>query len=75
MGFHRELQAGKVSLAHIVDPPILRTLVIATPVARPLSPATQYVMDSTIDLLKAFIDAESAKPVRRPRGRKPARRV
>src|SRR3546814_11020826 len=58
MGFHRELKAGTVSLAHIVDPPILRTLVIATPKARPLSPATQFVIDSTTQLLQALIDAE-----------------
>jgi len=72
MGFHRELQAGKLSLAHIVDPPILRTLVIATPTARPLSPATQFVMDSTVQLLKAFIDAEPVKRPGRRRARKPA---
>src|SRR3546814_10049467 len=52
MGFHRELASGKVSLAHIVEPPILRTLVIATPAVRPLSTMTQFIVDSTRRLLK-----------------------
>ncbi|MBO1113835.1 LysR substrate-binding domain-containing protein [Bordetella petrii] len=71
MGFHRELKAGAVSLAHIVDPPILRTLVVATPKARPLSPAAQFVIDSTTQLLQAFIAAEPAGKRRTLRPRRP----
>ncbi|HYG44943.1 MAG TPA: LysR substrate-binding domain-containing protein, partial [Bordetella sp.] len=75
MGFHRELAAGKVSLAHIVEPPILRTLIIATPMVRPLSTVTQFIVDSTRQLLKAFIDAEPAPAARPRRPRKRAARA
>lgn len=70
MGFHREVTSGNLSLAHIVDPPILRTLITATPAARPLSAATQFVADSTRQLLKSFIDTEPAADATYRPGRK-----
>ncbi len=55
MGFYRELASRKVSLATVVDPPILRTLISATPEARPLSTATEGVLKEVHRILGRFI--------------------
>lgn len=55
IGYFRELQAGKVSVARIVDPPLRRTLVSATTIARPVSQATRLVLDLAHSILDDFI--------------------
>ena len=54
MGFHRELEDGKVSVAHIEDPQIQRTLISATVEARPLTQATGLLLEGAQEILRAF---------------------
>ena len=55
MGFYRELEEGRVSVAGIRSPPIKRTLIGATAEARPLSQATALLMQATNRILSDFI--------------------
>ncbi|MBN9426093.1 MAG: LysR family transcriptional regulator [Burkholderiales bacterium] len=55
MGYRRGLEAGKVSVARIVDPPLLRTLVSATAASRPISPATRLVLELAHSILSQYI--------------------
>lgn len=54
MGFHRELEEGNVSVAHIEDPQIERTLVSATVESRPLTQGTVVLMEGANAILRAF---------------------
>lgn len=54
MGFHRELEEGKVSVAHIERPKIERTLVGATVESRPLTQGTALLMEGAETILRAF---------------------
>lgn len=58
MGFYRDLQAQSVSVARLADPALQRTLVGATAEARPVSAATQKVMESVHRILGEFIASE-----------------
>ena len=60
MGFHRELEAGTVSVAHLESPALHRTLIGATAQARPVSAATHKVMESVSRILGDFIASEHA---------------
>ncbi|WP_345249672.1 LysR family transcriptional regulator [Pigmentiphaga soli] len=60
MGFYRELQEGGISVARVQDPPIQRTLISATAEARPLSQATEVLLDGAHAILKAFTRRQSA---------------
>ncbi|MBV6304065.1 LysR family transcriptional regulator [Candidimonas humi] len=57
LGFHRELEAGKVSIARIAGRPLSRTLVSATAAIRPVSPATRIVLDLSSEIMSNFINA------------------
>jgi LysR family transcriptional regulator, nitrogen assimilation regulatory protein len=70
IGFFRELQAGKVSVARLVDPPLHRTLVSATPSFRPVSPATELVLELTHEILDGFIRSDAAAGARSASGRR-----
>ena len=69
IGYLRELEAGKVSVARIVDPPISRTLISATTAIRPVSAATRVVVDLAHAILNDFM--RPARP-RAPAARPPA---
>lgn len=58
MGFYRELQEGNVSVAQVHSPAIERTLVIATAEARPVSRATDAMIEAARAVLTAFIMEE-----------------
>ena len=60
LGFYRELEAGKVSIARIAGQPLTRTLVSATAAIRPVSPATQIVLDLSHKIMSDFISAGQA---------------
>ena len=62
MGFHRELEDGKVSVAHIEDPQIQRTLISATVEARPLTQATALLLEGAQQILRAFTRGEGPGP-------------
>ncbi len=68
IGYFRELQAGKVSVARIVDPSIRRTLVSAATVARPVSQATRLVLDLAHSIVDDFM--RSGPPHRAASGRR-----
>jgi LysR family transcriptional regulator, nitrogen assimilation regulatory protein len=72
MGFYRELEAGRVSFARIIQPALERTLVTATVAARPLSRATEGVIQHVHVILGGLPDTVldgkgrvGTKPVRR----------
>jgi len=54
MGFSRELEDGKVSVAHIESPQIERALVSATVESRPLTQGTALLLEGAEAILRAF---------------------
>jgi LysR family nitrogen assimilation transcriptional regulator len=58
MGFHRELEEGKVSVAHIENPQMERTLVSATVESRPLTQGTVLLMEGMETILRAFTSGQ-----------------
>jgi LysR family nitrogen assimilation transcriptional regulator len=54
MGYYRDLEEGKVSVARVEDPPIQRTLISATVDARPRSQATDFVLAAAHEILRGF---------------------
>jgi LysR family nitrogen assimilation transcriptional regulator len=54
MGFHRELNEGKLSVAHIESPQIQRTLISATVESRPQTQGTLLLMEGAETILRAF---------------------
>ena len=58
MGFSRELEAGKVSVAHIERPQIERALVCATVESRPLTQGAALLMEGAEAILRAFTDGQ-----------------
>ena len=58
MGFHRELEESKVSVAHIESPQIERTLVSATVESRPLTQSTVLLMEGVESILRAFTSGQ-----------------
>jgi LysR family nitrogen assimilation transcriptional regulator len=67
IGYLRELEAGKVSVARIVEPPLRRTLIIATTSVRPVTSATRVVVELAHSILDAFIRRGAASGGRRRR--------
>ncbi|MEL6281674.1 MAG: LysR substrate-binding domain-containing protein [Pseudomonadota bacterium] len=51
---HREVRAGSLAAARIVEPAISRTLYLATPANRPVSPASREVLKLITALVSAF---------------------
>jgi len=68
MGFHRELAEGSVSSAHVIDPPIQRTLITATLASRPDTPALSGVLNAIQRIVQDFIGTSSSPHSRRRRG-------
>jgi len=67
MGFYRELAEGTVSSADIIDPPIQRTLIIATLASRPDWPARASVLNAIAKIVEDFIGKGDGAPVRKRR--------
>jgi len=58
MGFHRELEESKVSVAHIESPQIERTLISATVESRPLTQGTVLLIEGVETILRAFTSGQ-----------------
>ena len=58
MGFRRELEESKVSVAHIESPQIERTLVSATVESRPRTQSTVLLMEGVETILRAFTSGQ-----------------